>query len=619
MSTRSRAARVGELRPSALVHTFGVGAVVDLPRLSVMVMGLDEWRLDGHAVTIDEPRLVRTLRAEPGLEHLQRLVAPPIVAETGPPSRSALDASRRVGVPVAVFPRWLVCPVCRRLAPIEGGQFDLRTNPFRPERSEFVHRTCQPARGRRPPTALPARFVVACEDGHMDDFPWVAYVHGTAHADEVACAWSLRLEERDPTGEIAGIYVRCEQCEKAKAMAAAFGEAGRQALPACSGGHPHLRVRGECEWRMRAMLLGASNSWFAVTRSALSVPQHADPLLERVAARWDTLRSVTSAEVLAAFCAIGQLGDLAGEDDDDLLAAIERQRAGEVGSEPGDLRVREWELLTASDRPESPDFRARDTEVPSAYTDSIARVVLVERLREVQALVGFTRVDPPGEEDGQVGWTSLGRDAATWLPAAEVHGEGIFVQLQEDRVAEWIERAGERAAALAEVHRRWCARRGVETGASPFPGLRAVLVHTLSHALMRRLTLESGYAQAAIRERLYAVGPEHEGGPMAGFLLYTAAPGAEGTLGGLVALGSVRSLGRLMDGALRDAGLCDSDPLCGESLSTDEGLTLNGAACYACLFAPETSCERGNRYLDRAVLVDVPGVTPLGFFAGRKR
>ncbi len=618
MSTRARFSRVGALRPSALVHTFGVGAVVDLPRLSVMVMGLDEWRLDGHAATIDEPRLVRALRAEPGLEQLERLVAPPIVAETGPPSAVALDASRRVGVPVAVFPRWLVCPVCRRLAPIEGGQFDLRPDPFRPERSEFVHRTCQRTRGR-PPTVLPARFVVACEDGHMDDFPWVAFVHGVARAEDVSCPWSLRLDERDPSGEVAGVFVRCEECDKARPMTGAFGETGRRELPRCSGGHPHLREREDCERQMRAMLLGASNSWFAVTRSALSVPQHSDPLLERIAARWDTLKQVTSPEVLAAFRAIGQLDDLPDVDDERLLAGIETHRSGGAPSEPADLRVREWELLTAESPPESPDFRARETGVPTPFVGMIRRVVLVERLREVQALMGFTRVDPPGDEDGQVRWSSLGRRPATWLPAAEVHGEGIFIQLDEERLLGWLGTVEERGAQLYEVHRRWCERRGVEDPAARFPGLRMVLIHTLAHALMRRLTLESGYSQSAIRERLYTAGPGAEGGPMAGLLLYTAAPGSEGTLGGLVALGAPERLGRLLEGALHDAGLCDSDPLCGESLSADEGLTLNGAACYACLFAPETSCERGNRYLDRAVLVDLPGVVSPGFFGSPGR
>src|SRR5262249_27685810 len=45
-----------------------------------------------------------------------------------------------------------------------------------------------------------------------------------------------------------------------------------------------------------------------------------------------------------------------------------------------------------------------------------------------------------------------------------------------------------------------------------------------------------------------------------------------------------------------------------------ESLTLHAAACHACLFAPETSCERGNKYLDRSVLVDTMQRSDLAFF-----
>lgn len=159
MST-SRPQRVGALRPSALIHTFGVAAAVELPRLSVMVMGLDEWRTE-RAAPIDEPRLLRAVQAEAGLGEVRRLLAPPIPDTDGPPGFTALDASRSVGVPVGVFPRWLLCPVCRRLGPIEGRQFELRLDPFRPERSRYVHANCSHGRGR-PPAAVPARFVIAC-------------------------------------------------------------------------------------------------------------------------------------------------------------------------------------------------------------------------------------------------------------------------------------------------------------------------------------------------------------------------------------------------------------------------------------------------------------------------
>ena len=101
---------------------------------------------------------------------------------------------------------------------------------------------------------------------------------------------------------------------------------------------------------------------------------------------------------------------------------------------------------------------------------------------------------------------------------------------------------------------------------------------------------------------------------MAGILLYTAAPDSEGTLGGLVSLGEPKILGRHLDQALESIRLCASDPLCAEHHPYRDSLTLHGAACHACLFLPETSCERGNKYLDRSVLVKTVAKDSLAFF-----
>lgn len=620
MSTQARPQRVGALRPSALIHTFGIGAAVELPRLSVMVMGLDEWRREG-AAAIEEPRLLRAIQQEQRLNDVRRLLAPPIAAADGPAGLSGLDAARSIGVPVGVFPRWLVCPVCHRLAPIEGGQFELKLNAFRPERSQYVHRNCQRARGSAP-SVVPARFVMACEDGHLDDFPWAAFVHRVGREADVSCAWKLRLNEFGVSGEAADVYVQCETCDAQRPMANAFGEAASdddsdtpQPL-ACTGAHPHLRTRGSCSLVARTILLGASNSWFSVTRSALSLPQHEDPLVEEVARRWDDLQHVTVPEVLTAFRATDKLVGLEQYPDAVLLAAIATHRTAGPRSEPADLRVREWELLAADNPPHSPDFRAHSVPVPAGLSNVIERVVLVERLREVQALIGFTRVSPPTGDREDEHWSGLSRRDPEWLPATEVHGEGIFIQLREAHLAAWREGVREREEQLMDAHVAWCNRRGIENPREHFPGMRMVLVHSFAHALMRRMALDSGYSQSAIRERLYVVGEELEGGPMAGLLLYTAAPGSEGTLGGLVTLGEPQRLAPLIEGALRDATLCGSDPLCAETVSDDGGLTLHGAACYACMFAPETSCERGNRYLDRAVLVPLITGRRDGFFGG---
>jgi hypothetical protein len=155
-------------------------------------------------------------------------------------------------------------------------------------------------------------------------------------------------------------------------------------------------------------------------------------------------------------------------------------------------------------------------------------------------------------------------------------------------------------AALNEAGVDWRTARNAPDPEAGFPGMRYVLLHSFSHALMRSLALEAGYAQAAIRERIYAREADAEGGPMAGVLLATAASDSEGTLGGLVALGEREAFAEVLRASLDAAELCASDPYCAEHEPGPHG--VHGAACHACLFAPETSCERGNRYLDRAVL-----------------
>ena len=134
-------------------------------------------------------------------------------------------------------------------------------------------------------------------------------------------------------------------------------------------------------------------------------------------------------------------------------------------------------------------------------------------------------------------------------------------------------------------------------------GMRYVLLHSFSHILMRALALEAGYTLASLRERIYSRSPEEESGPMAGILIYTAATDSEGTLGGLASLGSPHVLQQHILKALHDAALCASDPLCAENTPEYEERSIHAAACHNCLFAPETSCERGNKYLDRTVLV----------------
>jgi hypothetical protein len=117
--------------------------------------------------------------------------------------------------------------------------------------------------------------------------------------------------------------------------------------------------------------------------------------------------------------------------------------------------------------------------------------------------------------------------------------------------------------------------------------------------MIRELALECGYSAAVIASVYVRSGNQ----PMAGVLLYAAASDREGTLGGQVSLGQRDRLGQIIYQAMYATRLCSSDPLCSEPDPRDRRV-LYGAARHACLFAAETSCEHGNHYLDRRLLVD---------------
>jgi hypothetical protein len=196
---------------------------------------------------------------------------------------------------------------------------------------------------------------------------------------------------------------------------------------------------------------------------------------------------------------------------------------------------------------------------------------------------------------------------------------GIDLLAQHAQAAQalrqWIEDPARRKhdRSFHEAHTQWRKTRHMEYPELGYPGLRYVLLHSFAHALMHQLTLECGYTSASIRERIYSLYPEQEGDPTAGILLYTAAPDSEGTLGGLVGLGVPDQLGQHLDGALERMQTCTSDPLCAEHITLQDR-SLHEAACHACLFLPETSCERGNKYLDRSVLVPTVNRADLAFF-----
>jgi hypothetical protein len=609
--------RVGELRPSQILFTYGIGAIADLPNLAVIVMGLEDWERS-RTRELTEPRLLSMVQKRLG-KQVKELRLPPLPEEA---AKSPFDEAANIGIPVAPFPNWMLCPKCKLLASLNSGLFELKHNAYRPGETRYQHKNCRKA--IKPPNVIPVRFQVACENGHLDDFPWRYFVH-RGNSD---CDGSLRLFELGLSGTPSDIQVKCDKCEQSRMLSDAFGSQGKQNMPGCRGRHPHLRdFDDSCNQQMKTILLGASNSWFSATLSALSIPKGSNKLEELVEKNWAMLGKLESQELLENFLPIlqasGQLQDFASFATSEIWQAIEAVKQPSEYPKYQDLKTPEWEVFSLADTSKNnSDFRLEPTIPPEGYEKYFKKTVLVPKLREVRALIGFTRIQSPGELGDLENQTEqtlapISRKAPKWIPATEIKGEGIFLEFEEELIRTWENSSAVAKHALhtREAQKQWLNVRNPDlVDKVPFPGMRYMLIHSFTHALMRQLTLECGYSAASLRERIYSQTPEAESGPQAGLLIYTAAPDSEGTLGGLVKLGEPKTLGYHINQALEQMKICTADPLCSEHIPDEGTPSLHWSACHSCLFSPETSCERGNKLLDRSVLVSTVTKDDLAFF-----
>ena len=255
------------------------------------------------------------------------------------------------------------------------------------------------------------------------------------------------------------------------------------------------------------------------------------------------------------------------------------------------------------------DFAAESVAIPAGH-GWLQRVVLVHRLRVVTALDRFSRLTSTAANAAP-----LSAAPQDWRPAMEVHGEGIFLRPDAQALADWKARAGtelDRRVFRLEQRRLDLVNQGLRTHGSPVTA-ELLLLHTLSHLLMRALILDCGYSSAALREMLYVRPATATSAPMHGFLIYTAAADSEGSLGGLVRQGEPDRLGSLLSDAIETARWCSNDPLCLESEAQGTN-SLNMASCHSCSLVPDTACELFNGFLDRAVVIGTQARPDLGFF-----
>lgn len=395
----------------------------------------------------------------------------------------------------------------------------------------------------------------------------------------------------------------------------------------CRGTRPWLGTSvpaHTCALTPRTLQRGSSTVWQPVLKSALSIPPWSDGRADPLAEHWDRLRRLNSREEVEMILNYVFEGG-SPVPIDEVMTLLDAEREEDPNGEDTPtfdhryraLRNKEYERLrSGNDEREHSRNEQFICETPlgdstALHPLGVTGPMLVKKLREVRALKAFTRLTDPDSttESNEV---PLSDSDMRWLPAMEVHGEGVFLRLDEDRLGSW-EKApavAARVERMRSAHQRTLDQRAADASrVAPSPATpRMVLLHTLAHVLINEWSLEAGYPAAALRERLYAADD------MAGILVYTATSDSAGSLGGLVAQGEPDNLARTLHSAVHRTSWCSSDPLCVESEASGTGGT-NLAACHACVMLPETSCEHNNILLDRALLVGTPEDPHLGFFA----
>lgn len=594
------------VRAAQAVLRFGPGAMTDFPAQTLVTAAPEYWK---KITPIHDERFARAL----GVDYFA--VPEHITYER--------------------FPVWYLCPVCRTFQPLtkwiaayrkHAAAEDLKKDPH------MVHRLRCTACNKN---LIPARIVTICEKGHLNDFPWVAWVH--ARAGRTICAApQLRLSTKAAgVSGLDGLIVSCA-CGARTSLKGAFEpdifKKLAQAHPGfgfqCAGHHPFRHEKEHCTCHPRTVQRGASSVYFPVLCNSLVIPPYADRLNVRIEqshtfatltadmAQCDAdARTEIVQQKLAAWA--DALAKELHAPQTEIIKILRRKYmppAKEHSGLPGtSYRYEEYMALSgktpAGKMSSLGDFSREAMDTAAYGVPHISAISLIDKVRVVNALVGFSRIQPTTGPGGS-GFVPIKGEKEHFYPAYEVRGEGIFIALDARAIADWTQRhpsLSVRAAGISAHYNETL--RGKTCPRTITPGF--LMLHTLAHLLIAQLSFSCGYNTASLSERIYYAEEAQE--QMSGVFIYTASGDAEGTLGGLVRQGRADTFPHILRQALRRATVCSNDPVC--STSNGQGRdALNLAACHACVLLPETCCEEGNTLLDRSMLIGTYEEPEIGFW-----
>lgn len=620
------------IRRSQLISPWGVGQMINFPKdESLMVLGLDMWEEKFRTISeldefkITEERLAKRL----GVKEFR---LPPDFRD---PGHGVTNPSLKI--PFIRFPRWHYCTRCGHMEKISI------YNSHKPTCTGISFnsgRSCSEIPEKKRQKLIPVRFIAICPHGHIEDFPFMEWVHDGLAPER---QHNLRLRAGRSSGALSGIEITCS-CGAHRTMAGAFNAQSLTKIGVtCSGGRPWLGEEAErnntihCGEHLIVVQKGASNVYFSQVRSSIYLPQWEKSvdrrLVEVLEKNWSFL--TTGMEngnfQRMRFELVAERNfaeDKIEHYTDKLLEAATNRISGAESSNTEDseekYRKMEYDAILAEAGGENQDFFVsknqgniyNDSEIGGAISTGLTSIGLLHKLRETRAFVGFSRWLPDDGKtlDAKKDFIKLGR-SITWLPAMVVRGEGVFFEFNEKRLKEWASKKEviTRVNFLSDNYNRPREARGQKRREiKP----EFVLIHTFAHLVINQFSYECGYGSSALRERIYC-NLEFPDDTMNGVLIYTASGDSEGSLGGLVRQGKPDNLESIIYNAIESARWCSSDPICIDSQGQGPN-SCNLAACHNCALLPETCCEESNMILDRAMLIGELDNLSIGYFNFKK-
>ena len=618
------------MRVSQAVIQFGVGAVVDFPNQTLMTAAPEYWQ--ERIVKIHDERLEKLLHVE----------------YFGVPGGQD-EAKYREGISYARFPEWYFCPNCRRFMPIKDWIKEYREKkPNQSEKNPYMTKSLKcPVDGA---DLIVSRVVTVCENGHIDDFPWIQWVHSqNMNGGSKPVCRNPKLTfttSASSTEGLEGLIIKCESCQAKASLKGAFDAKAFEDLERkhqgkynfrCTGRHPWKNTYETCGKFPRAMQRSSSAVYFPVTASSLVIPPYSSILTKKVenSSAFEKQKNTIAEfkKTLGLTIASGIISGVLPRYAQEIALEIGEKSIDEIRSilerkwlsEPVDqeystysvkYRAEEYEALSgrvAVHTEEYGDFTRESTDISLYDIPYIKEISLIHKIREVQALTGFSRIKPVehGDETGSIKEVSVKLPDTNWYPAYEVRGEGIFIEFDEEAIQNWIA-SDKTIQRRVDIINDNYLKSYYGTARPRKISAKFLLLHTVSHLLIKKLSFECGYSIASLKERLYCSDAD-DGYVMSGILIYTASGDSEGTLGGLVRQGRPDTFPSIYKKAIEAAMTCSNDPVC--SLSQGQGRdSLNLSACYSCSLIPETSCEEFNVFLDRGVVVGTYENRNIGFY-----